>query len=343
MASLYYGAKDNLFSIAKTKGIDGSLLDLTCTMCEANAMLQDLATKPANGGRVHQGVRTAKLPSGQIVTVGGYWGSDKSEYQNFTEGMFLMKSSYECAVDVLDREGANKAGFLNQEDQNFTEGMSQGHANLLIQGNTTPNEASIVGLNKRTPYAGIDEEFCLDCKGTGANLRSAWLVAANPNLVHFIYDPTHPTMGIERKVMPLWREVNPTDSTQHRWMMTIEYAFEQGICIRDYKAVKRLANIAAGPSDAPSTDFLNKLIQARHQHTTIGDQKNVTFGGGTQRFLYLDPMTYIKLVQGANANIKVLVSDRNIYRVNLPMIDDIILRKMDALNMPLNSGETQVT
>jgi hypothetical protein len=59
-------------------------------------------------------------------------------------------------------------------------------------------------------------------------------------------------------------------------------------------------------------------------------------------FLYCDPLIYTQLVILAGEKANVRYSVDNPYRVELPMIGDIMVRRMDALDDD-GTYETQVT
>jgi hypothetical protein len=166
----------------------------------------------------------------------------------------------------------------------------------------------------RAPWNAVDSEFCWDVGGTGTDLRSAWLICPGPTRVHLIHNPNHPTAGIEFEDKGESREVDPNDSTKHRWILTHEYMIQQGLCIRDQRSVKRIANVQCAASDYSGADAINEAIN------------------------------YTQLVLATNDKLKVYTSDRNIYQTALPMIGpNIVIRRMDALNHASGSGETVVS
>ena len=346
MATHTLTARANLFDVVKLKAPDSSAVSVTNTLIETNDLIKDLPALPSNGGLFHQGVRVSSLPSGSLVNVGGTWGASKSERTPFVEALATTRSRFQSPKDVLQTEGPEVSQLLvSEEKKDHIEGMGQSWANLIMSGPdevATPVQNAIVGLANRAPWNTIDNEFCYDVGGSGSDLRSAWLIQPGPTTVHLIYNPHHPTMGVEMEdkgenfVQDFGSTSNPAslDVAEGRWDIIIEFMLQQGICIRDQRAVKRIANVPCGATDSPGADLINNVIRAALKHNV---------GGSKMWFLYCDADLYTQLVLGANDKLKVFMSDKNIYQTVLPMIGpNVIIRRMDALNHAASDGETEL-
>jgi hypothetical protein len=337
MATNTLSSRANLHDVLKLKAPNAKgALEVTNTLIEQNDLMQDLPSLPSNGGIFHQGVRVSTLPSGSLVNVGEYWAASKSERTPFVEALATVRDSWECPTDVLKTEGAEISQALVQDERaNHIEGNGQAWCNLILEGPTTPTQNAIVGLMGRAPWNALDNEFCWGVGGTGTDLRSAWLICPGPSRVHLIHNPNHPTLGIEFEDKGESRETDPNDSTKHRWILTHEYMIQQGICIRDQRSVKRLANIQCAASDYTGADAVQYAIRAIHKHNINANKP---------WFMYCDADLYTQLVLATNDKLKVYTSDKNIYQTELPMIGpNIVIRRLDALNHASASGETVVT
>jgi len=344
MSTLALANRANLFDVQKLKAPDGGMVDVTNTLTEVCDLLADLDALPSNGGLFHQGVRLSALPSGSLVNIGDTWGSSKSQRTPFVEALATIRDRWQSPKDVLTTEGADVSqALVADEDRNHLEGNTQAWANLLLEGQTTPKQNSIVGLMKRAPWNAIDSEFCYDVGGTGDDLRSAWLMQPGVTTVHLIYNPNHPTLGVSLEdkgevfVQDFGSASNPAslDAAEGRWDIIHEYMLQAGICIRDQRAVKRIANVPCGSTDTPGADLINNVIRASLKHNLSSSK---------MWMLYCDADLYTQLVLGANDKLKVFMSDKNIYQTVLPMIGpNVIIRRLDALNKAVSSGETQVT
>ena len=349
MATLTYGNRLNLFNVHQVKSDRGETLNMAQNLAERNDLIRDLPTYKANQGLTHKIFRWTTLPSGERVQIGGTWGAEAPQGENAVEGMFSLKTSYEPKTDTLTDDDPEAASARVDGDiAAFEEGLSQSWANLLLKGDPAPRQDSIVGLMQRGPYNAIDNEFCFNVGGSAVsantNLRSAWLMCPGINTVHLIHNGAHPTVGVERKRMPIQRVEDPDNvGTKHSYISPVEFAFQQGICIRDQRAVKRLANIPAAYGDTLTGDWFEALMYARYNHSIIGQMDTMAGNKGSQWFLYVDGWTYAKLVTAANNEKGVYFSSDNIYVTKLMMIGDIIVRRLDALSLDAASGETYVS
>jgi len=332
--------RQNLYDVQKLKAPNGGAVEITNTLVERNDLLMDLPALPSNGGMFHQGARTSSLPGATLTNIGGTWGSTKSERTPFVEALATIRSRFQSPVDVLKTEGPEVSQLLVTEEKNdHMEAMGQSWANLIIQGPSTPQQNAIVGLEGRAPYKTIDSEFTYDTGGTGSDLRSCWLMQPGPSTVHLVYNPNHPTLGVEMIDKPETFVQDPTaaslDAAEGRWDIIIEFMLQQGFVIRDQRAVKRIANIPAGATDVPTAELINNVIRAANKHSSTMSKTWM---------LYCDADVHTQLILGANDKLKVHTSDANIYQTELPMIGpNIIIRRLDALNKEIGSGETQLT
>lgn len=339
MATNTLSSRGNLFDVLKLKAPNGGVIDVVNTLVETNELMKDMPSLPANGGLFHQGSRVSALPGGSLVNVGGTWGASKSERTPFVEAIATVRSRYQTPKDVLTTESpAASQALVQDEKNNHIEGLGQSFANLIISGPTAPQLEAVEGLMNRAPWNAIDNEFCFSAGGTGTDLRSAWLVQPGASTVHLIHNPNHPTLGVEmedkgEQFIPV--TITNGVVTAGRWDIIIEFMLQQGICIRDQRAVKRIANVQCGASDTPAADLINAVIRASLKHSVNSSKP---------WFLYCDGDLYTQLVLGANDKLKVFMSDKNIYQTALPMISsNIIIRRLDALNHAAGSGETVVS
>jgi hypothetical protein len=332
--------RQNLYDVQKLKAPNGGAVDITNTLVERNDLIMDLPALPSNGGLFHQGARTSALPEATLTNIGGTWGSTKSERTPFVEALATVRSRFQSPKDVLQSEGAEVSQMLvTEEKSDHMEGMGQSWANLIVQGPATPQQNGIVGLMGRAPYTSIDSEFTYDTGGTGSDLRSAWLMQPGPATVHLVYNPNHPTLGVEMQDKGEVFVQDPTaaslDAAEGRWDIIIEFMLQQGFVIRDQRAVKRIANIPAGATDVPTAELINNVIRAANKHSSTMSKT---------WFLYCDADVHTQLILDANSKLKVYMSDKNIYQTELPMIGpNIIIRRLDALNHAIGSGESELS
>ncbi len=331
--------RQNLYDVQKLKAPNGGAVEITNTLVERNDLLFDLPALPSNGGLFHVGARTQALPGSTLTNIGGTWGSTKSERTPFVEALATIRARFQSPVDVLQSEGPEVSQMLvSEEKDDHIESIGQGWANTILKGPATPQQNSIVGLEGREPYKAIDNEFTWDVGGTGDDLRSCWLMQPGPSTVHLVYNPHHPTLGVEMndkgEVFILNPAASTLDGAEGRWDVIIEFMLQQGFVIRDQRSVKRIANIPAGSTDVPTAELINQVIRASNKHSSTMSK---------QWMLYCDADVHTQLILDANNKLKVHNSDQNIYQTELPMIGpNIIIRRLDALNLAAGSGESEL-
>jgi hypothetical protein len=346
----------NIYDVLKLKLPNGSAVDsIVNALAERDDFSRYLPAFPANNGLTHHMLRTVSLPTGYLVTVGGSWKASKSQREPFIEGLMTMRSTYQAPTDTFTTEKpeigkqllkAEKAGHVMMLNQSVTNMMLEGPTSA---GTTIPNQAAIVGLMQRDPWMTYDNKFTFNVGGEGDDLRSCWLMKPGVDTMHLLYNPYHPTLGIEQE--DKGEQYIPglgTSEDEHRWDIIIEFMVQKGICIRDQRALKRICNVPCGIAELPGADLINQIIEASIINAPTGGTMQVTANGQVSELpspwlLMCPERLYAKLVIQANDKLMVYKSDNNIYRTKLPMIgDNIIICRMDALNHAIGSGETEV-
>jgi len=351
----------NIFDLLKVKLPDGSAIDsIVNALSERDDFMRFLPALPANNGLTHHGVRTVSLPTGFLVDIGGSWKASKSQREPFVEGLATIRSTFQAPRDTFTTEKPEVGKtLLRSEKINHVMTLNQNLSNLMLNGSSTTssqvltsgtNQSSIVGIAERDPYLTIDNKFTFDVGGSGTNLRSAWLMKPGVDTLHMLFNPNHPTLGIEQEDMGLVHiDGLGTSNDEHRWDIVIEFALQKGIFIRDQRALKRIANVPVGPTDIPGAAMIEQIINASIINAPTGGVMQVEAEGRKTDtpapwLLMCDERLFAKLVIEANNKLMVFRSPENIYRTDLPMIGhNIIIARWDALNRDLSDGEAPVS
>lgn len=346
----------NIFDLLKFKLPSGAPIN---TVVNALAQRDDfsrfLPAFPANQGLTHHGLRTVSLPTGNLVDVGGSWKASKATHEPFVEALMTVRSAYKAPTDTFTTENeavgrallkANKVAHIMSINQAVTKLMMEGQtAGLTAQ-------SGIVGLMKRDPYMTYDNKFTFNVGGTGSDLRSCWLMKPGVDTLHTLYNPNHPTLGIEQiEKGEQLEEGLGTEDDEHRWNIWIEFMIQKGIFVRDQRALKRICNVPCGISDLPGADLIHTIIEASIINAPTGGSMEQNANGVVTEMpspwvLMCPERLYAKLVVEANNKLMVHTSNDNIYKTSLPMIgtgpNAIIIAYMDALNKDIGSGEDAV-
>ena len=333
MAELEWGNRDNLFNGLKAKAPDGSILDLTYRYIEMNPLLRIFPSYPANGlnGMSHTGFRWISEVTPTVSVIGGGISSSIAQGQNFTEDMVLLESRYQVPVSVLEHWGPLASTWRSAQEQIHEKSMQRAWTSTIIRGTAATSTTRINGLRNRAPWNTITADYCYDMGGGASNLRSMWLVNPGPTTAHLIHNPNLPTLGVSRTPQPK-QLVTVTDTDANgsgtRWDEFTDFKFEQGLCVYDNMCIKHLANNDYTAAVTAST--FNTIVEARTIHS------NYMVG---QWYLLVDPRMYINLINYRQTINNVQFSSDNPWGVSLPMIGDIIILNIEALNYT----ETQVT
>lgn len=349
MAELEFGNRDNIFNMMQAFGADQRLLTMAQNLVEVNDLVKDLPILPANENLSHRDARWESLPSASFIALGDAVTASFGRIQSYRETLGILKSRYQVPEDVLKAQGSAEDMGRYREDQEraHEEGMTQGLANAIFNGAAAAAPEKLDGLTQRAPWnSASNTTYVFDCGGTGSDLRSAWLIKPGPTTFHLLHPRYHATKGVQRTdrgrvpVTVTTTDANGTSNATRFDIMT-DFEWWVGWNIKNQKAVKRIANIEVAYANV-SEILIRKIVEARHIHSVVSSMRgavNPNMKVEAPWFLYCDPYVYIQLVTLAMGKNNVRYSSDNPYKIELPMIGDIIIRRSDALN----ANESQVT
>ncbi|MHC4500234.1 MAG: major capsid protein [Planctomycetota bacterium] len=349
MAELEFGNRDNIFNMMQAFGPDGSHLEMAQNLVEVNDLVKDLPIFPANENLSHRDARWDSLPEASFIALGDAVTASFGRIQSYSETLGILKSKYQVPEDVLKAQGSaeDMARYRSDQERAHEEGMTQGLANALFNGTAAAAPEKLDGLTQRAPWNDVSNTtYVFDCGGTGSDLRSAWLIKPGRTSFHLLHPKHHPTKGvtkIDRGLVPTTvttTDVNGTSNATRFDVMT-DFEWWVGWNIKNQKAIKRICNIEVAYADL-SEILIRKIVEARHIHTVVSSMRGAVNPAQQVEapwFLYCDPYVYIQLLSLVMGKSNVRYSSDNPYKMSLPMIGDIIIRRCDALN----ANESQVT
>jgi len=348
MAELEYGNRDNIFNVAQTFGADGAHLEMAQNLAEVNDLVRDLPSYPANEGMAHSDARWDSIPSGEFISIGDAPASDFARASKYRETIGYLAKRYQCPEDVLGSQGTPDeiAAYRSDQERAIEEGLTQGLANALVRGTAGADPEKLDGILNRAPWnSAANTEYVFDVGGT-SNLRHALLIKPGRTTFHLLHRKSHKTAGIERidrGVVPVTVTSTDANGTANRTRFDVmtDFKWFVGWNIKNQKAVKIIANIDITYTNITQT-LIRKILEARYIHTVISSMRGAVNPEMTVEapwHLYVDPYVHIQLMDLAMNKSNVRYSPDNPYKFNLPMIGDIIIRRMEALNY----AATQIT
>jgi hypothetical protein len=266
--STYY---PTLLDVAKRLDPNGSIADVAEILTQYNEVLDDLIMLEGNLPTGHQiTVRTNKptvafrLANKGVVPV-------KSATGQVVETIGVIEARSEIDTLVAELNG-NVAAFRDSESLPIIQSMNDLIGTTLIYGDTSVNAEQFNGLASR--YFGLTASTCpttytnvIDGGGTGSDNTSVYLVVWGPQTVFGIY-PKGSKAGLYQEDLGKQDVITDfsTGAKMRAWVKLFQW--KCGLCIKDWRAVVRIANIdvsnllTAGDSTDTSLNLFKKLSQA---------------------------------------------------------------------------------
>jgi hypothetical protein len=259
------GTKPNLMDVAKRLDPDGKIAKVAELLSQTNEVLQDMVFVEGN------------LPTGHKTTI--RTGYPDVTWRKLNYGVQPSKSITAQVTDVtgsleayavVDKSLAdlngNVADFRLSEDMAFIEAMNQEMASKLFYGNTKVDPAAIDGLAPRFAASSTDNKLIGSnvIKGTGSGSvnTSVWLVVWGENTVHGIY-PKGSKAGISHNDHGEQTVLDAAGGSYQAYRT--HYKWENGVVIRDWRYVVRIANIDVSTlvkDAATGTNLIDCMTQA---------------------------------------------------------------------------------
>ena len=343
MSELGLDSRYNLINMLKMNGANGATLNMGEGLTETNEMFQDAIILPANDVLSHEDMRAASLPTPQVVKVGDGWSASVAMWDKYKDDISILKDRGQWPEDVLKLAG-DMAKKRNQCEKLHMEGFGQGAQNLLLYGTNGVNPETLGGVavtaapekftglasryytpDASDPWSPTNGDYgVLDLEGTGADTTSVWLIQWGENGTTLRTPMNDPNMGIYREDMG--RQLVTAENSKSRWDYITEFGFKFGPSIKDIRSIVRIRNIESDVASL-STNLVKKIVEARE------------YFNGPAPFVYTNRRirTHLRLLAMDKNNVQ--YSSENPYKIPLMMIDDMPVRRCDAI---LNT-ETAVT
>jgi hypothetical protein len=245
------------------------------TMAMTNTMLQELPAQEANDGTVHTTLRRLSYPHGEHRLYNQGVGAKSSQTEPIQDVISMLEAHSDVDHDQAVHSG-NPAALYNSEASAFLVGMGMDQAEELIYGSHQMDPAVINGLAIRYPK--VDGEHCVDFKGAGNSLTSAYLMAPGPQSVGLIYPRGSKSVGVSREDGGLIWAKDPRDGAgkkefrAHRDIFKAQY----GLFVAHPDAVIRVCNIPLDLTKDQRIELL-ELILKYQKRLTKGIVNNVLF------------------------------------------------------------------
>ena len=248
---------------AKMQDPDGKVAIVANILSQTNEILEDAVFMEGNLPTAHRVTVVTGLPAVYWRSYNKGVPSSKATTAQIDEAIGMLEAYAVVDKDLAMLNG-NTAAFRLQEDQLFLEAMNQVQAQTLFYGNPANDPRQFMGLRPRyNNTAAGNGQNIIDAGGTGTTNTSIWLVVWGENQV-FCPFPKGSQAGLIHEDMG---EVTTWDDNNNRYQaLQTHYQWKNGLCVKDWRYVARIANIqvtaANNPPIASTTDLLGMMSRA---------------------------------------------------------------------------------
>lgn len=270
---------------AKRMDPDGKIPAIVELLSQTNPILTDMVYVEGNLPTGHRTTIRTGLPAAAWRLLNYGVQPSKSTTAQVTDSCGMLEAYAEVDKALADLNG-NTNAFRLSEDQAFLEAMNQQMAETLFYGDTRINPQRFTGLSARyNDLTAKNAQNIIDAGGTGSNLTSIWLVVWGTNTVHGIF-PKGQAAGLSHKDKG---EVTLEDAEKGKYEgYRTHYKWDNGLTVRDWRYVVRIANIDTtklGANDGPNLATL--MVQALHRIPNL-QMGNAVFYMNRDAAEYLD-------------------------------------------------------
>ncbi|MDN0442938.1 hypothetical protein FCY18_12490 [Escherichia coli] len=230
---------------------------------QTNPILQDMPFVEGNLPTGHRTTIRSGLPSATWRLLNYGVQPSKSTTVQVTDSVGMLETYAEVDKSLADLNG-NTAEFRLSEDRAFIEAMNQQMAQTLFYGDSSVNPQQFMGLSSRySSLSAGNAQNIIDAGGTGTDNTSIWLVVWGENTVHGIF-PKGQKAGIqmEDKGQVTLEDANGGKYEGYR----THYKWDNGLALRDWRYVVRIANIDVSNLSEPSSaaNIAKLMVKALH-------------------------------------------------------------------------------
>lgn len=242
---------------------EGKVDKITEMLSQTNPILTDMLFVEGNLETGHKTTVRTGLPAATWRLLNYGVQSSKSTTAQVIDTCGMLETYSEIDKSLADLNG-NTAEFRLSEDQAFLEAMNQEMASTIFYGDSSVTPQKFMGLSSRySSLSAGNAQNIIDAGGTGTDNASIWLVIWGQNTVHGTF-PKGQKAGLQHRDLG---EQTLTDASGGKYQgYRTHYKWDNGLVLRDWRYVVRIANIDISELDATTPINIVKLmIKALHR------------------------------------------------------------------------------
>lgn len=259
----------------KRKDPDGKIAVITELLSQTNVILQDMPFVEGNLPTGHRTTVRSGLPQATWRLLNYGVQPSKSTTVQITDACGMLETYSQIDKTLADLNG-NTNEFRMSEDRAFLEAMNQSMATTLFYGDTSVNPSQFMGLSSRySSLSAGNAQNIIDAGGTGTDNASIWLVVWGENTVHGIF-PKGQKAGLQTQDLGEQTLFDASGGMYQGYRS--HYKWDNGLALRDWRYVVRIANIDISDLDATTPiDIVKLMIKALHRIPNRGMGKPVFY------------------------------------------------------------------
>lgn len=231
-----------LVDVTKRLKPDGSVeTDIAEMLSQTNAILKDGVFVEANEKTTHRVTIRTGLPTVYYRALNQGTPSSKSTTVQVKEAISLLEAR--ATVDMKELAISNDpTALMMSESEPFMEAMNQRQAADTFYANPAVDQRQYLGLATRysTISGATNGQNILSGGGVSTNNTSVWLVGWGPQTVFYTYPPGTQA-GLQQRALGEQRVLDASSNPYQA--MEVLYQWDNGLVVKDWRYVARIANI----------------------------------------------------------------------------------------------------
>jgi len=280
---------------------------------QTNEMLIDIPACECNNGIINVGIQRTIKPMGKHRIYNKGVGKAATQTTPIQDRIAMLAEYSIVDAEMIKHSGNIQAARMS-EASGIIKGMGLTQAETIINGDGSIAE-EFDGLMVRRNK--ITEKLVIDAGGTGNELTSIYLVAAGPDLFHFIYPKGSKSVGVDREDRGI---VDVEDEEGNEYPAYKDYFTAQyGITVKAPDALIRIANIPV------------KTIKADELIDIIIDASYGLVQGASTYAMYSNVDILKKIDKAARDKDNVAYTKEDPWGKPIAHIRDLRCRRMDVI------------
>ena len=279
-----------------------------------NEMLIDIPAYECYSGTIHKTTQRTIGPMGEHRIYNQGVGAVATQTK-LIEDRTTMLGAYSRVDEAMLQHSGNRNAVRQSEAVGIIKGMGLTQAEACVNADKS-KVFEFDGLKLRRNK--VDNKYVFSAGGAGNKLTSIYIVAAGPDLFHFLYPQGSKSIGVERQDLGV-HHVPQADNPEKSLPMAIEYFTAQyGICVRDPSALIRICNI---PEDISGDKLIELIIEASYKLPQ----------GASTYSMYSNDSILIKLDKASSNKTNVVHTQEDPWGKPITHVRNIRCRQMDVI------------